>query len=261
LLGFFRLGNLIKYIPHTVLSGFLNGIAILLVWKQLPLLLGLSPETDLAQVFNTPDVLNRASLLVGLAALGAVFVSKSFFKRLPSLVVGLAAGIAACGLLPLLSLDTTHVATVGDLSAAAPTTAVFHELLAQLPRVLHYDGIYDLCGYGVVLGMLGAMESLMSSSALEGISDTRADSNRELVGQGLGNLVASLFGAIASAGSIIRSHANVRAGGRGRLSGAFCSAVMLFSVWAIAPLIGKISLVISQRLRVRSQEVRMLADN
>ncbi|MFY9943126.1 MAG: SulP family inorganic anion transporter, partial [Desulfobacterales bacterium] len=110
--------------------------------------------------------------------------------------------------------------------------------------VLTYGGIYDLCGYGVVLGMLGAMESLMSSSALEGLSDTRADSNRELVGQGLGNLTAALFGSIASAGSIIRSHANVRAGGRGRLSGALCSAVMLFSVWAIAPLIGKIPLSI-----------------
>ena len=59
----------------------------------------------------------------------------------------------------------------------------------------------------------------MSSSALEGISDTRSDSNRELVGQGIGNLASSLFGSIASAGSIIRSHANVRAGGRGRMSG------------------------------------------
>jgi ABC-type transporter Mla MlaB component len=92
--------------------------------------------------------------------------------------------------------------------------------------------------------MLGAMESLMSSSALEGISDARADSNRKLVGQGLGNLTASFFGAIASEGSIIRSHANIRAGGRGRLSGALCSAVMLFCVWAIAPLIGKIPLSI-----------------
>ncbi len=88
------------------------------------------------------------------------------------------------------------------------------------------------------------MESLMSSSALEGISDTRADSNREIVGQGLGNLTAALFGAIASAGSIIRSHANLRAGGRGRLSGALCSAVMLLCVWSIAPLIGKIPLSI-----------------
>ena len=244
LLGFFRLGNLIKYIPHTVLSGFLNGIAILLAWKQLPLLLGLDPETNLAQVFSTPAAFNHASLLVGLAALGAVFVSRVFLKRLPSLVVGLCAGIATCGLLPLVSVDTASVATVGDLSVAAPTISVFHELFAQLPRVLTYDGIYDLCGYGVVLGMLSAMESLMSSSALESTSDTRADSNRELVGQGLGNLTAALFGAIASAGSIIRSHANLRAGGRGRLSGALCSAVMLLCVWAIAPMIGKIPLSI-----------------
>ena len=98
----------------------------------------------LPTVFLTPSVLDRASLLVGLATLGAVFVSRQFFKRLPSLVVGLAAGICVCGLLPLISMDTAHVATVGDLSAAAPTVAVFHEVLGQLPRVLHYDGIYDL---------------------------------------------------------------------------------------------------------------------
>jgi sulfate permease, SulP family len=101
-----------------------------------------------------------------------------------------------------------------------------------------------LCGYGVVLGMLGSMESLMSSSALENLSDINVDSNKELLGQGVGNIIASLFGSISSAGSIIRSHANIKAGGKSRLSGAICSAIMFICIWTIAPLISKIPLSI-----------------
>ena len=92
--------------------------------------------------------------------------------------------------------------------------------------------------------MLGSMESLMSSSALENLSEIKVDSNRELIGQGLGNITASFLGSISSAGSIIRSHANIKAGGRSRISGALCSVIMLFCIWTIAPLIGKIPLSI-----------------
>ena len=92
--------------------------------------------------------------------------------------------------------------------------------------------------------MLGSMESLMSSSALENLSEIEVDSNKELIGQGVGNIAASLLGSISSAGSIIRSHANIKGGGRRRLSGVLCSAIMLLCIWTSAPVIGKIPLSI-----------------
>ncbi|MFZ0727610.1 MAG: SulP family inorganic anion transporter [Desulfobacterales bacterium] len=244
LLGLFKLGNLIKYIPHPVLAGFLNGIAILLIWKQLPLMLGLARGTRLTGVLSDFSLINTAALSIGLAALVAVVAARALFTRLPSIVVGLLTGIAVYGLLRIFPVDARPVAVIGDLSFGLPTIGVIAELTHRLTIDVNLPLLYDLCGYGIVLGMLGAMESLMSSSALENLSDIRADSNRELIGQGAGNIAAALAGSISSAGSIIRSHANVRAGGRSRLSGALCSLVMLLGVWALAPAIGKIPLAV-----------------
>lgn len=244
LLGLFKMGNLIKYIPHPVLAGFLNGIAILLIWKQLPLLLGLDRSAIPSEVLSNFSLIDTSSLSIGLAALGAVFVSKIFLKRVPSILFGLLTGAAVYSLLFLLTDKVRHVAVIGELSFTLPTIGVVTELFHQLPHNFHYERFYDLCGYGIVLGMLGSMESLMSSSALENLSEIKVDSNKELIGQGLGNIAASLLGSISSAGSIIRSHANIKAGGRGRLSGVLCSAIMLLCIWTSAPVIGKIPLSI-----------------
>ena len=244
LLGFCKMGNLIKYIPHPVLAGFLNGIAILLIWKQLPLLLGLDRNATPLEVISNFSLVDTSSLLIGLAAICAVFFSKVFLKRLPSIVFGLLIGAVAYGILFLLTDKTQHVNVIGKLSFTVPTIGVFTELFHQLTDNFHYNVFYDLCGYGIVLGMLGSMESLMSSSALENLSEIKVNSNKELIGQGFGNIAASLLGSISSAGSIIRSHANIKAGGRGRLSGVLCSAIMLLCIWTSAPVIGKIPLSI-----------------
>lgn len=244
LLGVFRLGNLIKYIPHPVLAGFLNGIAILLIWKQLPLLLGLDRDTRPLEVLYNFSLVNTSALLIGLAALLAVLAARLLLKRVPSILFGFLIGLAAYGTLLLFPDKTRPVAVIGNLSFGLPTTGVSSELFHLLRAGFNPSLIYDLRGYGIVLGMLGTMESLMSSSALENLSETRADSNRELIGQGAGNILTAKAGSISSAGSIIRSHANFKAGGRSRLSGALCSLVILFSVWAMAPAIGKIPLAV-----------------
>jgi MFS superfamily sulfate permease-like transporter len=137
-----------------------------------------------------------------------------------------------------------QVAVIGELAFTLPTIGTVSQLFHQLANTVHTESIYDLCSYGVIIGMLGSMESLMSSSALENLSEIRVDSNKELIGQGLGNIAASLLGSISSAGSIIRSHANIKAGGRGRLSGVLCSVIMLLCIWTSAPLIGRIPLSI-----------------
>lgn len=197
LLGFFKMGNLIKYIPHPVSAGFLNGIAILLIWKQLPLLLGLDRNATLLEVLSNVSLVNLSSLVIGAAALGAVFVSKIFLKRVPSILFGLLTDAVVYSILLLLTDKSRHVAVIGELAFTLPTIGIVTELFHQLPRNFHYEIFYDLCGYGMVLGMLGSMESLMSSSALENLCEIKVDSNKELVGQGLGNIAASLLGSIS----------------------------------------------------------------
>jgi hypothetical protein len=197
LLGFFKMGNLIKYIPHPVSAGFLNGIAILLIWKQLPLLLGLDRNATLLEVLSNVSLVNLSSLVIGAAALGAVFVSKIFLKLVPSILFGLLTDAVVYSILLLLTDKSRHVAVIGELAFTLPTIGIVTELFHQLPRNFHYEIFYDLCGYGMVLGMLGSMESLMSSSALENLCEIKVDSNKELVGQGLGNIAASLLGSIS----------------------------------------------------------------
>jgi hypothetical protein len=197
LLGFFKMGNLIKYIPHPVSAGFLNGIAILLIWKQLPLLLGLDRNATLLEVLSNVSLVNLSSLVIGAAALGAVFVSKIFLKLVPSILFGLLTDAVVYSILLLLTDKSRHVAVIGELAFTLPTIGIVTELFHQLPRNFHYEIFYDLCGYGMVLGMLGSMESLMSSSALENLSEIKVDSIKELLGQGLGNIAASPLGSIS----------------------------------------------------------------
>ena len=244
LLGVFKMGNLIKYIPHPVLAGFLNGIAILLIWKQVPLILGLDRNVNVLGVLSNFSLVDGGSLVIGLSSLCAVLISKVFLKRIPSILFGLLSGASVYVILHLFTGYAQQVAVIGELSPTVPSLSVFTKLFYHLTHNFQFEVFYDLCGYGIVLGMLGSMESLMSSNALENLSEINVDSNKELIGQGAGNIIASLFGALSSAGSIIRSHANINAGGKSRFSGVICSAIMFLCIWTIAPLIGKIPLSI-----------------
>jgi MFS superfamily sulfate permease-like transporter len=128
LLGFFKMGNLIKYIPHPVSAGFLNGIAILLIWKQLPLLLGLDRNATLLEVLSNVSLVNLSSLVIGAAALGAVFVSKIFLKLVPSILFGLLTDAVVYSILLLLTDKSRHVAVIGELAFTLPTIGIVTEL-------------------------------------------------------------------------------------------------------------------------------------
>ncbi len=246
LFGALKIGNLVKYVPHPVVAGFMNGIAILLIWNQLNPLMGLERGIFPANVFYEFTPTNGFSLLIGLSTVVAVFLSKRYAKRIPSLLSGLLAGSAVYALLtlyPEFSVRYT-ISSVGELRSTIPLPtaylALFHYNLANIPLSVYSK----LVVYGVVLSMVGSMESLMSSVAIDNLSGKRHDSNRELLGQGAGNMAASFFGALFSAGSIPRSSANYLAGARSKMSGAACSVLILVIFLSLAPLIGKIPLAV-----------------
>ncbi|MBC2712498.1 MAG: SLC26A/SulP transporter family protein [Desulfosarcina sp.] len=240
--GALGLGNIVKYIPYPVVSGFMNGIAILLVWKQLPLFLGLMGDTAITRVFFdfSPD--NGITLFIGACTLVSIYVSKRYFKKIPYFLSGLIVGSAIYFLMPVLIRSPYQIAAIGDLKAVLPLPTAFFGLL-QLP----FDSfsrawMLKILMYGIVLGVIGSMESLMSAVAIDNIRSGRHESKRELIGQGVGNIIASFFGSLYTAGSIPRSMANYKAGGREKMSGAICSLIILFIFLTLAPLIGKIPL-------------------
>jgi SulP family sulfate permease len=246
LFGSLKMGSVVKYVPHPVVAGFMNGIAILLIWKQLNPFLGLQGGIFPANVFMQFAPANGFSLLIGMATLTAVFVSRRCTKRIPSLLSGLLAGSATYAILCLYPEFTQRytIAAVGDLRSTIPVPtaylALFNYGLANVPLTVYSNMLL----YGVVLGLVGSMESLMSSVAIDNLSCKRHDSNRELIGQGVGNLAASFFGALFCAGSIPRSSANYLAGARTKLSGAVCSVLILVIFLTMAPLIGRIPLAV-----------------
>jgi len=159
---------------------------------------------------------------------------------------GLLAGSAVYALLTLYPEFSNRytIASVGELRSTIPLPTAYLELLRYNLANIPLSVYTNLVVYGVVLGMVGSMESLMSSVAIDNLSGKRHDSNRELLGQGVGNLAASFFGALFFAGSIPRSSANYLAGARSKLSGAASSVLILVIFLTLAPLIGKIPLAV-----------------
>ena len=240
--GWLGMGNIVKYIPYPVVSGFMNGIAILLIWNQLPPFLGLAAQDSVTHVFLDFSPVNGLTVFIGACTLISIYASKRYFKKIPSFLTGLIVGTAAFMIISAIARPANQIAAIGDLRAVLPSPTAFLGL-----RHLSFDSFsaewtLKICMYGIILGVVGSMESLMSAVAIDNIRGSRHDSKRELIGQGMGNLIASFFGSLYSAGSIPRSIANYKAGGRQKISGAICSLMILFMFLTLAPQIGKIPL-------------------
>ncbi len=240
LLGVLRLGTVIKFIPYPVTAGFMNGLAVIIVLGQVPILMGADagPAPRLADL----AVDRPLAPVVALITVATMVLAR---RRLPSgleAVVALAAGTAAHHLL----------ATVGDPAALG---GVIGAIPQRVPRPDQALAVLDILGEpgiggvlltvaasALVLALLGSVESLLGAVAADGRSGTRHDSNRELLGQGLGNVTVAAFGGLAGGGSPARVAVNYRAGGRTRLSslvhGLFFAAV----VSGLGPLVGHVPL-------------------
>ncbi|MBB6215815.1 SulP family sulfate permease [Anaerosolibacter carboniphilus] len=192
LIGVFRLGKYIHLIPQTVIIGFTNGIGFLIFIKMIT-------------YFQTNPVLASITILI-------MLLFPLLTKKIPASLVALIAGT----LLGIHFLPTD--ALVGTIPSGLPTFAF---------PIFKVEALYQILRSGFVLAMLGCIESLLASLIVDEMTRTKHHSNRELIGQGIGNTVASLFGALIGTGAIVRSVVNVNAGGRTRLSGVLHGVVLL----------------------------------
>lgn len=227
LFGMFRLGDIIKYIPYPVIAGFMNGIAVLIIYQQLNPLLGLDVHTGLFKDLAWLGAIKPLNMIVGLSTLAMVYVGQRFIKRLPGSLVGLLAGIAVY----YLFWYTQGPASLGP---------VIGSIEINIPKPVWHDGFKDFLsarGFGyyfrvvlvpaLILGIFCSIESLLSAVVEDNLTSRSHDSNKELVGQGVGNMIAALFGGISGAGSAPRTLANYKAGGRTVLSGIASSLLIL----------------------------------
>jgi len=231
LFGLMRVGRYVSYTPYSVISGFMSGIgAIIIIIQVLPLLgAPAAPGGPLGAVKAAPVALASANLeavIIGAVALGVmVFWPKSWRAFLPPPLAALLFGTA----LSLTVLQNAPV--IGHVPVGFPA------LLAPIVPLHDLPGVIQPA---FVLALLGTIDSLLTSLVADSITRTNHKSNRELIGQGVGNMAAGVLGALPGAGATMRTVVNVRAGGRTPLSGALHALILLSLALGLAPLTERI---------------------
>lgn len=202
--GAFKLGSLMRFVSRSVVTGFVNALAILIFMAQLP-------------EFN-----GAGAMMYGMVALGLaiIYILPRFTKAVPSPLICI---IVLTALSMALGLD---LRTVGDMGELPSTLPVF--LLPNIP--LNIETLMIILPYSLTLTAIGLLESLMTATIVDDLTDTPSDKNRECKGQGIANIVAGFFGGMAGCAMIGQSVINVKSGGRGRLSTLFAGLFLLFLI-------------------------------
>jgi SulP family sulfate permease len=228
--GVCRFGKMIKFIPHTITTGFTSGIAITIVIGQLKDFFGLtftnSPvETmeKLGEVFHSFSTFNYQALIIGLVSIAILVITPKIFKRVPPSLIAV---VVSAALVKLLHMNVNTIGDLYTISAGFPKFVTpafsFSTIRAVLPDAF-------------TIAILAAIESLLSCVVSDGMIGDKHNSNMELVAQGAGNIVSALFGGIPATGAIARTAANVKNGGRTPISGMVHAVVLLLILLLLMP--------------------------
>src|SRR3990167_4908381 len=233
LMGFAKLGNVIKFIPDPVIVGFTSGIGVIIFvgeWKDF---FGLSTHIPLDAHFFQKIVLlcqalpqlNIDTTLLALLSLLLMIITPKFFKKLPGPLMAM---LAATFLQMIFHFK--HIATIGSTFGEMPE----HLPYFQWPHI-SLNTALDLLGSAFTIALLGSIESLLSAAASDGITGYRHNSNQELIGQGVANIFSPLFGGFAATGAIARTVANIRNGGNSPISAIVHSLALICVLVLLAP--------------------------
>jgi sulfate permease, SulP family len=227
LFGIFKLGRYISLMPFPVISGFMTGIGCIIIILEIAPLLGHAtpPGGVLAVVLALPDLVVTPqwhALAVGILSLGIVYLMPTRLAHLlpPPLAALVVGTVVAAFVLP-------GAPVLGDIPTGFPDPGLPRFEVALIPSMVQS---------ALVLALLGSIDSLLTSLVADNVTQTHHESDRELIGQGIGNVLAGAFGAIPGAGATMRTVVNVRAGGRTPISGALHALVLLAVVLGVGGL-------------------------
>jgi SulP family sulfate permease len=212
--GWLRVGNIMRFISRSVMTGFVNALAILIFMAQLPELIGVTWQS-------------YAMIAAGLAI---IYLFPRFTRLVPSpLVCILVLTIVSLAF----GIDTRTVADLGELPNALPML-----LFPNVP--LNLDTLWIILPTSIAVAAVGLLESLLTASIVDQMTDTRSDKNRESIGQGIANIASGLFGGMAGCAMIGQSVINVKSGGRTRLSTFVAGGFLLFLLLVLGEWVGLI---------------------
>lgn len=236
--GKFHLGDLVKFVPQPVVSGLFNGTAILILQGQVQNLLGIENQT---QFWLHLKPLNIG---IGLLTWASIEVGNRRLKKIPPALLALGIGISTYYILQNLGYSNQLGPTIGKIpkNMPLPTALLPIVQLATTPQFWQY--LPHLILFALGLAVTASIGTLIACIAGDEVQARRTNANHELVGQGIGNMLAATFGGIMSSGSPSRTVANYQYGGRSRLSKVFIGLFSLVAIWFLAPWLGLLPQVV-----------------
>ena len=238
LLGVFKLGTVIKFIPYPIIVGFTSGIAVTIFTTQIADVFGLTFAGEKVpgdfvgkwlMYFDHFDTVNVWNTLVSIISIAIIALTPRFSKKIPgSLIAIIVMTIGVYLLKRFGGIDS--IDTIGDrftIKAELPSAAM---------PALNWEAIKNLFPVAITIAVLGAIESLLSATVADGVTGDKHDSNTELIAQGAANLITPLFGGIPATGAIARTMTNINNGGRTPVAGIIHAIVLLLILLFFMPL-------------------------
>lgn len=232
LMGLLKIGTIIKFFPKPVTIGFTTGIAVIIFSGQIADFFGLRDvkkheffHENMVEMFKHLNTVNVYSLLTAVICFVVIILTMKFFPKIPGALVGL--------------LVSTVVATIFFPDQVATIGSKFGGIPNSLPSLhipqIDSGKIVELMGPAFTIAMLGAIESLLCAVVADGMTGSKHNSNRELIGQGIANMITPLFGGIAATGAIARTATNIKNGGTSPLAGIIHGVVVLAVLLLLSP--------------------------
>lgn len=230
LMGVFRLGSLIRFIPYTITTGFTSGIAVTIAIGQLKDFFGVTFEKSpiettgkLAEFFRNIETMNIWAFVIAAISLAILILWPKVNKQIPGSLIAVIVGAA------IVKIADLPVNTIGSLYTISNDLPTFH-----MPDIT-FESIRSVWSDAFTIAILAAIESLLSCVVSDGMIGSRHRSNMELVAQGIGNMGSALFGGIPATGAIARTAANVKNGGRTPIAGMVHAVVLLLVLVVLMP--------------------------
>lgn len=240
LYGILKGGQLIKYIPYPVVSGYLSGVGLIIALGQFPKLLGLPADTELLHGLRSPELWKWSGIIVGIVTIAAMLLAERLTKRIPAAILALVSGVICYLLLglfdrSLLTIENNPL-VIGPIGSSTPFLQNVGDRFGSL-LTINLEDIKLVIYSALALSVLLSIDTLKTGVVLGALTRTRHNSNRGLFGQGVANLASFVAGGMPGAGTMGPTLVNVTSGGRRTLSGFVEGVFVVLAILFLSPLI------------------------
>lgn len=234
LFGIFRFGSLIKFISYPVIAGFLNGTAILIITTQFWAFLGLPEQENIFDLFKILDRIQPYTIYVAGFTAVIMLMLSNLSKKIPGAIIALILGTGMYHAFAVNGLSSELGPLIGNITVNIPKPDYLFDFFNIFSDPAKIAVIPYLIPAAFSIAILSSTDSLLTAVSIQNITNRHPNTNRELFGQGLGNILSSLFGGIPCGGSITRSMVNIETGGRTRFSGIINTLVVILIIYTLS---------------------------